>query len=350
MTVQDLESKLSHRPDSPLFARLASEYLAVNRIADAKQICFTGLKRFPQYPTAHLILARCLTAELDYSSALTALEQAQRFLPDGTVLLDFHKTLQTFITSPLPLEDNTIKQKIEYSSEVIEQNSQVSEYAFPLIQEEPKIGDTTVEKPAEEIPKENISPIGTVDEIPLEGIPINSTEETSQENTFTSDQFSEESNKIPVVPFQNSAQTEIMETSFETFGNGIQEDISRAPDQFQEPVNEVSKNLFQDAPPPAEIVQSEIPEESQNNISPVPQEPVLIDSQPSPPQEMNNVEYPNEVRIVSKTLAEIYASQGAYDEAIITYQLLKEYRPERTIECDTRIAELEILRQEKIKE
>ena len=58
----------------------------------------------------------------------------------------------------------------------------------------------------------------------------------------------------------------------------------------------------------------------------------------------------NETRIVSKTLAEIYASQGAYDEAIITYRLLKEYRPERSAECDTRIAELENLRQEKIKE
>jgi tetratricopeptide (TPR) repeat protein len=46
-------------------------------------------------------------------------------------------------------------------------------------------------------------------------------------------------------------------------------------------------------------------------------------------------------RIVSKTLAEIYATQGAYQEAILTYQLLREQRPGLEREFEERIKELE---------
>ena len=51
----------------------------------------------------------------------------------------------------------------------------------------------------------------------------------------------------------------------------------------------------------------------------------------------------DEVRIVSKTLAEIYVAQREYREAIITYQLLMQQKPERTAEFRARIAGLERL-------
>ena len=50
-----------------------------------------------------------------------------------------------------------------------------------------------------------------------------------------------------------------------------------------------------------------------------------------------------EGRIVSKTLAEIYALQGEYHEAILTYQLLKNQRPYQSQEFDNRINELKTL-------
>ena len=49
-----------------------------------------------------------------------------------------------------------------------------------------------------------------------------------------------------------------------------------------------------------------------------------------------------EGRIVSKTLAEIYATQGAYQEALLTYRLLKQQRPSHKDEFDQRIKELEL--------
>ena len=55
----------------------------------------------------------------------------------------------------------------------------------------------------------------------------------------------------------------------------------------------------------------------------------------------------DEGRIISKTLAEIYATQGAYGEAILTYRLLKRMRPEMVPQIDRRIGELEGLSQVK---
>jgi hypothetical protein len=52
-------------------------------------------------------------------------------------------------------------------------------------------------------------------------------------------------------------------------------------------------------------------------------------------------EFSDAGRIVSKTLAEIYVTQGAFDEAILTYRLLKRTRPELVPQIEMRIIELE---------
>jgi len=47
-------------------------------------------------------------------------------------------------------------------------------------------------------------------------------------------------------------------------------------------------------------------------------------------------------RIVTGTLAEIYAAQNQFAEAIRTYELLKKQKPERIAEIDERIKQLEV--------
>jgi tetratricopeptide (TPR) repeat protein len=58
------------------------------------------------------------------------------------------------------------------------------------------------------------------------------------------------------------------------------------------------------------------------------------------PPKVGSSEVVDDGRIVSKTLAEIYAGQGAYEEAILTYKLLKGKRPAEAVEIEKRIAEL----------
>ena len=67
-------------------------------------------------------------------------------------------------------------------------------------------------------------------------------------------------------------------------------------------------------------------------------ERVVVDNQD---EEEEYSEAPDDGRIISKTLAEIYAVQGAFGEAIQTYRFLKDQRPHLSVEIDNRIRELE---------
>ncbi len=69
--------------------------------------------------------------------------------------------------------------------------------------------------------------------------------------------------------------------------------------------------------------------------------PVKKTAPPEPPAAEAVSEAPS--RIVTPTLAEIYASQGEYTEAIAAYRRLRERRPEDAERFDARVQELEEL-------
>jgi len=57
------EERLAKDPSSLAFAQLADLYRKAGRADDAIGVCREGLKRYPQYATARLILAKTLVAE-----------------------------------------------------------------------------------------------------------------------------------------------------------------------------------------------------------------------------------------------------------------------------------------------
>jgi len=80
-----LESRLAANPSSPLFARLASNYLTEGHLERAVDVCIEGLKHFPAYSTAHLILGQCydalgrhVEAALEYRRVLKAVPENPR--------------------------------------------------------------------------------------------------------------------------------------------------------------------------------------------------------------------------------------------------------------------------------
>src|ERR1041385_2375358 len=89
--LQHIESKLSRRPHSPLFARLAGEYLISGKIEEALKLCDSGLRNYPLYPTAHLIHSKCLAAKEDYLSALVHLQSALDIALDSTILRNLER-------------------------------------------------------------------------------------------------------------------------------------------------------------------------------------------------------------------------------------------------------------------
>jgi tetratricopeptide (TPR) repeat protein len=67
------EERLARDPDSLAFAQLADLYRKSGRTGDAIVCCRDGLRRWPHYTTARLILAKSLLAESQLDAALAEL-------------------------------------------------------------------------------------------------------------------------------------------------------------------------------------------------------------------------------------------------------------------------------------
>ncbi len=210
MDTEQIEQKLARRPFSPLFARLADAYLRDGRTEAAKELLLSGLEKYPSYPTAHLILARCFAAGRQFPEAIEHLRIA---------------------ASALPEVDHLLELEVEWEEHVRR-----------------RVTIPAIASPA------------------------------------------------------------------------LAEDIAEAV------VTEVAEPASGVGPPEA------------------PPLPVIPAARPSP-SFAGRIE---DGRIVSKTLAEIYAMQGEYGEAIITYTMLKNHRPQMSAECDLRISELEQALQAKL--
>ena len=86
MNLQQLEAKLSLHPESPLFIRVAQEYLIEGKIEKAKELCLSGLERFPSYVTVLLVLSKCYAAEREFEAAIQLLKQALTVNPNSDAL------------------------------------------------------------------------------------------------------------------------------------------------------------------------------------------------------------------------------------------------------------------------
>ena len=64
------EERMARDPDSLAFAQLADLYRKTGRTGEAVATCREGLRRWPHYTTARLILAKTLLAEGQHEAAL----------------------------------------------------------------------------------------------------------------------------------------------------------------------------------------------------------------------------------------------------------------------------------------
>lgn len=301
MTIEYLEHKLVRRPFSPLFARLVHEYLIVGKNQEAKELCLSGLEKYPQYITAHFALAECYVSEQDYTAALKSINYAISLNPNTTTLISLRSEIQDIITSePTPDNLNTNLQ--------IEDNlSAPPTIEYPLVEEyesvntqEPIVLPLAVEIKQSKILEE------TNPELEI-GHESACTEEDSTEVLITE-------TDILIKPTNES-------------------EITQAITEIDQPVSPDEDTIEKSENQEHGIVSLA---ENQITDNDVYIEPIVPKA------------YEDDGRIVSRTLAEIYASQGEHMEAIATYQLLKRNRPDLKEEIEKRVLELEGYIQDKL--
>jgi len=314
MDLVQLQSKLTHHPRSPLFARLAHEYLDVGKTEQAKDVCRGGIENYPSYTTAHLVLARCFESEKDYLSALLHLHQALHNNPDAPTLKALRTQWENLALHQLRNNESSVAS--------LPHGDETSHDVDVAIERQTPVAETTT-LPEETMERKVTSEI---------------TVETGPEVDETMDVV------VPSEHFEDSAHdSKVVEENIETTPSSelkisSGENFEETSSETEEVPEDVLENLttMAAASTPVESETITIPE---STITP----PVKIQPTYEVPYDLSE-----ENRIVSKTLAEIYASQGAYGEAILTYQLLKRLKPENSTECDQRIQELQLKLQSKL--
>jgi tetratricopeptide (TPR) repeat protein len=169
MYVPSLEARLASNPKTASFARLASYYLKEGQYQKAADICLEGLKHFPDYATAHLVLGksyemmgRNIEAMLEYRKALKA-------MPDNPTLQGlFTRVEQREQEAFRAFSDDrsrTLKERKEiitfdkYVDEGAEQKESAAEFLLRRLQDVKKsVPQTMSDRLSEEPPSRTISP------------------------------------------------------------------------------------------------------------------------------------------------------------------------------------------------
>ena len=330
MTVAELEQKLSHNPGSPLFARLAKEYLTAGRVEEARELCLRGLQAHPSYATARLVLAQCYRAEQNSTKALEYIQEARTLLPDSIYLRTLYDEW-----SAQPAEQTTERPPSEPAAEVASQQEIQSPPAEILEEEHTVASEEGPVEVTEALPSvtdaqlvEDMAILERMEAATLPGI--------EEEVTGTG---SEDHGEAPLAsPDEAAGDIVIPPIAIEELAPSPPAEEAQA----EGPSAEVHPAIA--GSPSTEEPQLQEPAAEERAEAPV-EPPVETRSVPPAAETAFEVAPPpsvdDEGRIVSKTLAEIYASQGAYAEAILTYQLLKNLRPAQSAEYDRRIKELE---------
>lgn len=375
-----LEKKVGTGGKSPLFAQLASFYLQRGKPKEALKLCDEGLSVFPHYSTGHLIKGKVLLALKMNAEARREFEIVQEFLPANEtvafILSNIQpgegETLTAGPAEPAAFEPVQAKQPVtpiiaepappqepaqEGLSSPESQEASVFEPSLQEAAQPANLFETVAENPqgADDVfgfgggtvqPPLDASPVES-DLNPFEGFPSQPEPQVVPEISSTSE--SPESANIFDFPSQPSETPSVAPgvELFESYAARMRKELgsventmtldeylgSSSNDQAQ-PQQEPSSSSSETIENLAEKLQSA------KKITPV----INLATKATIP--MSETDTPASTGFVTPTLAEIYAKQGWYDDAIKAYHTLVITKPAERERFEKRIAELEELKKQ----
>ncbi len=373
--IEFLEKQFAVQPQSPLFIQLAELYLEAGRSKDALRVCDQGIALYPFYSTAHLVKGKALMSLQMISEARRELELVQELIPDSEgvkkLLAELGPAEEETLGAPEaeteappaveevppaapPVEAETSFQQEQY----VETGSEESQPAPTMeyeVQEVTQPADESGFPPSEEVTEDAgvFDQPEVMEEVPEIGQPaFEQPTATGDDDPFGLGAPPESAQPEPAAP-----ETEITETAdsqpLEEFGTGAsyEQFAEQMRSELEGTANTLDLNDYlqrdQEAPaeppvepPPATNEIEKLAEKLQNppKITPV------IDLSDKPTPSNSETESTGGGGFVTPTLAEIYAKQGWYEDAINAYKTLAASKPEERERFEKRIAELEELK------
>ena len=87
--IEELEKRLAADPNSRMFVQLAEEYRKAGMLEQAIDCCEKGLKKHPQYPSARVLLGRALHESGSFDRASAEFETVLKQVPDNILAHKF---------------------------------------------------------------------------------------------------------------------------------------------------------------------------------------------------------------------------------------------------------------------
>jgi tetratricopeptide (TPR) repeat protein len=408
--IQSLEKHLASQPKSPLFAQLADYYLETGRTQEALALCDQGLANYPFFSTGHLIKGKVLLALNMKSEARREFEFVHEALPQNEsiarTLSQIPAGEEETLTAPAPSENTGEPAPPAGAEQVPEQaaeqpappqetatdqwmnqfTDQGSQQETSTSIETPPAQEATADafglapETAELAPAAPETPIGAP--AVEEGESFDQFAERKRgelfglEDSLSLEEYLSEAAQEPPsdVATETAAPAEpeppVAESIEDPFAALTETTESPAPPVSEEQVTEdpfatieQPSEPVQDAPqesvedPFAQLSQPAAEEEQSpagdNQIEEIAEKlkdakkitPIinLSEREATPPSE---AETPSGSGFVTPTLAEIYAKQGWYDDAIKAYRALANSKPLEKEKFEKRIQELEELKKQ----
>ncbi|HEY6951674.1 MAG TPA: hypothetical protein VI758_04660 [Bacteroidota bacterium] len=375
-----LEKKVGTGGKSPLFAQLASFYLQRGKAKEALKLCDDGLAVFPHYTTGHLVKGKVLLALKMNAEARREFEIVQEFLPANETVAFILSNIQpgdgeTLTASPPePVASEPVTAGQPVAPEIAEavapeeplqeapsgsapgeesmivpagDESAASANVTESVAEPPQdaddvfgFGSGAVQPPVEAVPVE-------ADRNPFEGFPSQPEPEVAAEGgPILEKQEAENTFDIPVQPPEAPVVTRGEET-FETYAARIRQELgggenTMSLDEYLGSAENDQALPHQDSPGTSGETIENLAEKLQSakKITPV----INLATKATIP--MSEADTPASTGFVTPTLAEIYAKQGWYDDAIKAYRTLTITKPAERERFEKRIAELEELKKQ----
>lgn len=352
-----LEKRVGPNSKSPLFAQLASYYLLAGRGQDALRVCDEGIANFPFYTTGHLIKAKVLLTLNMNLEARRELEIVHEFLPTNTTINRF---LAEIPGAPGEIPGaKTIKPKAKTVEAAPEIQPPILESPTPVDAEAPLVSapQSTAEffgvTPSEIMTPEAIpagSPESTeaVSADPF-GFGATPAEAPQAESAYPADAASPFGGlETPTAEPPASEVLPSEEESFEHYAARRRIELAGTEntmslEDFVASSSPASETPSPPAPssPPNEIEELAQKLQGVKKITPVIN---LADRSTVTASESDT---PAGTGFVTPTLAEIYAKQGWFDDAIKAYRTLAVNKPVEKERFEKRILELEELKRQK---
>ena len=356
-----LEKKVGSGGKSPLFAQLASFYVQQGKAKEALRLCDEGLAAFPHYTTGHLIKGKALLALKMNAEARREFEIVGDFLPanetitfilsniqpgDGETLASHvdEPVAETKLGSPpeesLPVSaapETTEAHEPATLFEAVGQTPQAAEDPFGFGGSE-----TTAGTPLQ---TDTASPENSQN--PFDGFPVQQEPQTVPESSTTGGE--PQSGSIFDFPFGSQEAPTVAEgeETFEAYATRMRGELGGGENTMtlEEYLNAApaDQGLMQQEPKssPDETIENLAEKlQSAKKITPV----INLSTKSTIPA--SETDSPASTGFVTPTLAEIYAKQGWYDDAIKAYRTLCINKPAEKDRFEKRIAELEELKKQ----